>query len=116
MELKNKLTATKPWGKFEQFTLNENTTVKILSADPNSSLSLQYHNQRDEFWRILSGAGEVIIGDEKHVAKTGDEFFIPRKTKHRMMTSDSPIQWLEICFGEFDENDIVRLEDKYDRK
>lgn len=112
---RHRLTVQKPWGKFEQFTLNEKSSVKIISANPQSSLSLQYHNKRDELWRILSGQGEVVIGDEIKPAKAGDEFFIPRKIKHRITTSDSPVEWLEISFGDFDENDIVRLEDKYNR-
>lgn len=115
MQLKNKLTVAKPWGKFEQFTLNEKSSVKIISANPKSALSLQYHHNRDELWRILNGEGEVIIGDETKSAKAGDEFFIPRLAKHRLQTKDSAVEWLEISFGEFDENDIVRLEDKYGR-
>jgi mannose-1-phosphate guanylyltransferase/mannose-1-phosphate guanylyltransferase/mannose-6-phosphate isomerase len=30
-------------------------------------------------------------------------------------TSDSPLVVLELAFGDFDQNDIVRLEDRYGR-
>jgi len=116
MKLKNFEHDDRPWGYYERFTLNEQSTVKIISAKPNQSLSLQYHDKRDEFWKILQGEGRVVIDDKIIEAKTGDEFFIPKKAKHRMETQDSEITWMEISFGEFDEEDIVRLEDKYNRK
>lgn len=112
----DKFTQDKPWGKFEQFAFNEVCTVKILSVNPGEQLSLQYHHHRDEFWRVITGQGEIVLGDKTLPAKTGDEFFIPRETKHRIQTADSAMQVLEISFGKFDEEDIVRLEDKYKRE
>ncbi|MFC1721599.1 phosphomannose isomerase type II C-terminal cupin domain [Patescibacteria group bacterium] len=112
----DKLTQEKPWGKFEQFAHNQTCTVKILLVNPGEQLSLQYHHHRDEFWRVISGTAEIVLGDEILSARAGDEFFIPRGTKHRIQTKDSATEILEISFGEFDEEDIVRLEDKYNRQ
>ena len=89
--------------------------TKIITVKPNSKLSLQYHNHRDEFWRIISGKGKVIVGDKEYNAKTGDTFMIPKKTKHRMITEESEIVFLEIATGKVDEDDIIRLEDAYGR-
>ncbi|MCP3682720.1 MAG: cupin domain-containing protein [bacterium] len=110
-----KYTEKRPWGKFEQFCLNQKCTVKILSVDANQELSLQYHHHREEFWRVVAGEGIIVIGEEDHKAKEGDEFVIPVETKHRIRTEGSSVKIMEISFGEFDENDIVRLEDKYKR-
>ena len=109
------LIVKKPWGQFEQFTHNETTTVKIISINPNGSLSLQYHKNRSEFWRILSGHPIVTIEGKEVGAKPGDEFFVQKLEKHKIETKDGSAQFLEISFGNFDENDIVRLEDKYGR-
>ncbi|MEI7709189.1 MAG: phosphomannose isomerase type II C-terminal cupin domain [bacterium] len=109
------LIVKKPWGQFDQFTHNELTTVKILSVNPNTSLSLQYHNNRNEFWRIISGHPLLTIGEKKISAKSGDEFMIPKKELHRIEATDDAVQILEISFGNFDEEDIVRVEDKYGR-
>lgn len=109
------LTIKKPWGQFEQFTKNENTTVKIHTINPNSSLSLQFHNHRSEFWKIIFGHPMVTIGEEKINAKPGDEFTIEKLEKHRIETGDEQAIMLEICYGDFDEEDIIRLEDKYGR-
>lgn len=105
----------RPWGNFEQFCLNQQATVKIISVNPNSQLSLQYHNYRNEFWRVIEGSGQVVIDDQTLEAKVGDNFFIPKLTKHRIQTTEYPMKILEISYGKFDENDIVRLEDKYQR-
>jgi len=101
----------RPWGNYK---VVEKT--KIITVKPNSRLSLQYHNHRDEFWRIISGEGKVIIGEKEYTSKKGDTFMIPKKTKHRVMTEESEMVFLEIATGIVDEDDIVRLEDDYDRK
>lgn len=112
----NKYSEDRPWGKFEQFCHNEQVTVKIISVKEKSKLSLQYHHKRDEFWRIISGTGKIIIGEETINVKKGDEYFIAKETKHRIMTTNNNLEIMEISFGEFDENDIVRIDDDYNRK
>jgi len=106
----------RPWGRFERLTKNERTTVKIITVKAGEKLSFQYHEQRSEFWRILSGRGKITVGDEITEAKKGDEFHIPIGTKHTAEGSDEEIVFLEIAFGDSDENDIIRLEDKYGRQ
>jgi mannose-6-phosphate isomerase-like protein (cupin superfamily) len=108
-------TEERPWGNFEQFCKNEKVTVKILHVNPNEELSLQFHHNRDEFWRVIEGTGDIVIGNETKAGKKGDEFFIPRETNHTIKAHDSFIKVLEVAFGEFDENDIVRISDKYHR-
>ena len=105
----------RPWGDFERFTLNEKTTVKIVTVKAGEAISLQTHEHRDEFWRIIQGSGTIRIGEEDHPAHTGDTFFSPRHSKHRVEGGPEGLAFLEIAFGEFDENDIDRLEDKYGR-
>lgn len=108
-------TIERPWGDFRQFTHGENTTVKIISIKPNTSLSLQYHKNRSEFWKIVSGHPVVTIGENKVTANPGDEFLVAKLEKHRLEAKDDAVQVLEISYGDFDEEDIVRLEDNYGR-
>lgn len=109
-------TDKRPWGEFRQLTHNTLSTVKILIVKAGEAFSLQYHNKRSEFWKILSGSPEIIIGDVVVNGKVGDEFEIPVKTNHRVHSAvDADTQILEIAYGDFDENDIVRIEDKYGR-
>ncbi len=105
----------RPWGSFEQFTNNELSTVKILDVKSGEKFSLQYHNNRDEFWKVISGNPTLTVGDEEKIGKEGDEFFIPKKTKHRIQANDKDVKVLEISFGNFDENDEIRIDDIYGR-
>jgi mannose-6-phosphate isomerase-like protein (cupin superfamily) len=111
----DKYSEVRPWGSFEQFTHNEVCTVKLINVNPQSELSLQYHNKRSEFWLVISGNPIIVIGEKNIEAQTNDEFFIPRLTKHQIKTNSLPARILEISFGEFDENDIVRIKDRYNR-
>lgn len=108
-------TVEKPWGKFEQFTHDEMSTVKILTVNVGGTLSLQKHKGRTEFWYVISGHPTVTLGDEIVHAKPGDELNIEKEEEHRLDAPTDAVQILEIAHGIFDENDIVRLEDKYGR-
>ena len=106
----------KPWGMFEQFILNKPCTVKILTIKKNGETSLQKHSNRDEFWRVIEGKGKVIVGSSKKIASVGKEFFIKKGKLHQIIGSPQGVKVLEISFGKFDEKDIVRVKDKYNRK
>lgn len=115
VKLKKYLTEKRPWGGFERFTLNEKTTVKILTIKPKQKFSLQYHKNRKEFWKFLDNPAKITLGKKTFKAKKGDEFLVPKKTNHRIEAYSKPVRVLEISFDKFDEKDIVRLEDKYGR-
>jgi len=105
----------RPWGSFLRFTLNENSTVKIITVNPGEAFSLQYHNGREECWHIISGDGTVTVGEEKFPINPGNDFYINSGVNHRVEAGSSAVVFLEIAFGEFQEEDIVRVEDKYGR-
>ncbi|MBX4197746.1 phosphomannose isomerase type II C-terminal cupin domain [Candidatus Parcubacteria bacterium] len=108
-------TETRPWGNFIQFTLNEPSTVKLITVNPGQEFSLQYHHKRRELWRILSGHPIITVGDKVVKGRPGDEIEVPEETNHRIKAEDEAVEILEISLGEFDENDIVRLKDNYGR-
>lgn len=110
----NIISDDRPWGRFERFTLNEASTVKLIYVNAGQRLSLQYHNKRSEFWKVVSGKVIVTLNSDLIVLSKGDSLSIPVTAHHRMEAiQDSVI--MEISFGEFDENDIVRLQDDYNR-
>lgn len=109
------ISVNRPWGHFEQLTHNELSTVKLLYINKGESLSLQYHNKRNEFWKVISGNPFVEIDDLKVSANVGDTFNTKAGSKHRLSSPDNDSIILEISTGDFDEDDIIRLEDKYNR-
>ncbi|MES2088065.1 MAG: phosphomannose isomerase type II C-terminal cupin domain [Patescibacteria group bacterium] len=108
-------TEKRPWGSFTRFTKNEPVTVKIITVNAGQAFSLQSHEHRDEFWKIISGEGTITVGGTKTAVAPGLEYSVLRGTKHHIEASSSPVVFLEISRGEFDEADIVRFEDKYGR-
>jgi len=74
----------RPWGGFVEFTRNKPSSVKIINVSPQQALSLQKHKERDEFWYVLDGKGFVTKGTEQIPAKSGETYWIPRGTNHRI--------------------------------
>lgn len=108
--------SARPWGGFEQFTLNQRTTVKVISVAPGQRLSLQRHRLRGEMWHVLDGPLEVTVGAKTWTAAVGEAIWIPQGETHRAANPGAhQARFLEVAFGHFDEDDIERLEDDYDR-
>ena len=110
-----KYTEKRPWGQFEQFTHNEKSTIKIITINPKQKLSLQYHKKRKEFWRFLDNPAKVTLNKRTIKVKAGTEIKIPKRTLHTVEAFNKPVKFLEIAEGNFDEEDIVRIKDRYGR-
>ena len=107
----------RPWGRFRRLTLNQLSTVKLITVNPGQVLSLQFHNYRDELWVVLTSGLQITVGEKTWQPKPYEEIYIPSKTNHRVEGMGThPSYWFEISLGKFDEEDIVRLADNYGRK
>lgn len=106
-----------PWGHEDVIFRGERVTVKVITVQPSQRLSLQRHKRRDERWTVLSAAGGVLtIGKTNLPAEHGATAVIKRGVLHRMSAlPEGELKVLEVAFGEFDQNDIERLEDDYGR-
>lgn len=105
----------RPWGSFDQFTKNTPSTVKTITVKSGMRLSLQRHQHRAEFWHCISGTGTAEVDGVSHPLSRGIEVFIPVGATHRLTASPEGVTILEIAFGEFDEEDIERIEDDFGR-
>jgi mannose-6-phosphate isomerase len=105
----------RPWGRFRRYAYNETCTVKIIEVEAGERLSLQLHRNRDEMWVVLDDGLEVELDGETTRATSGQEFLVRRGTTHRVAGGEKGGRFLEIAFGEFDEDDIERLDDDYGR-
>lgn len=110
------LVETRPWGAFEQLVCNEQVTVKVITVEPGQRLSLQRHDHRGEMWQVLDGPVDVTLDSRSWAARAGEKVWVPQGAVHRMGNSGTaPARVLEVAFGRFDEDDIHRLEDDYER-
>tara|TARA_A200000113_G_scaffold221432_1_gene233281 strand:- start:43 stop:801 length:759 start_codon:yes stop_codon:yes gene_type:complete len=107
----------RPWGKFENILEEKTYLVKKLTVNPQQKLSLQYHNNRQEFWVVTRGKGKVTISGKEFNADIGSRFFIEKRFIHRIENNhDEPLVLIEVQIGDkISEEDIIRLEDNYVR-
>ena len=107
----------RPWGRF--FVLHDEKSYKIkrIEVDPGCRLSYQYHHKRSETWIIVEGIATVTIDDLVGDYKSGDTVLIPKRAKHRIENKGKKkVVFIEVQTGSyFGEDDIVRLEDDYNR-
>jgi mannose-6-phosphate isomerase-like protein (cupin superfamily) len=122
----NKHTAKKidkPWGYELIYADSDLYAGKILFIRKGESLSLQYHEQKDETLYIQDGVIEFVTMDENGgkegeghpvtlVLKEGDAIHIPPGMRHRLSALKDTVV-LEVSTPFLD--DVVRLEDRYGR-
>jgi mannose-6-phosphate isomerase len=104
----------RPWGHFRRFVQNETVTVKVITVQPGHRLSLQRHEHRGEMWQVLDRPMLVEIDGRIWLAEVDEIVWVPAGSEHRMTNQHGqPSRMLEIAFGDFDEDDIVRIQDDY---
>ena len=107
----------KPWGHEEIFAVTDRYVGKILFVRAGESLSLQYHELKEETLRVLDGEMDLSIGSAVEHLETrrlgeGAVFHVAPRTLHRMVAV-TDCRLLEVSTPELD--DVVRLEDRYGR-
>ena len=108
----------RPWGKYYVLEDEPHYKLKRIEVNAGQRLSYQYHHHRQEFWTIIEGDAVVILDGVENFLKYGESIHIPLGAKHRIenRTSNAVI-FIEVQTGTyFGEDDIVRLDDDYERK
>jgi len=107
----------RPWGKYEVLYDGEDCKVKKITVNPNQKLSYQYHHKRAEVWTVVKGTLTIVLDDEKIFREYGQSVRIPLGAKHRAWNeTDEVVEFIEVQTGTyFGEDDIVRIEDDYNR-
>jgi mannose-6-phosphate isomerase len=113
----------KPWGYEEIWAKTGSYVGKVLVINPGHKLSRQYHNLKEETFRVLTGILTLEIGSKNdpeiytYYLYEGESFHCPPKTVHRMICdptkNSKPIKIVEVSTNHLE--DIIRLEDDYKR-
>jgi mannose-6-phosphate isomerase len=106
----------KPWGYELIWAQTERYVGKILHVNQGESLSLQYHEMKEETLYVVEGELKLTIeydGDRREMPlRKGESFHIPPRLIHRMYAVvDTDVA--EVSTPEL--QDVVRLEDRYGR-
>ncbi|HXA42862.1 MAG TPA: cupin domain-containing protein [Candidatus Solibacter sp.] len=108
----------KPWGYELRFAITDRYLGKVIHVNKGESLSLQYHNQKDETLLVTEGAMNLELARadgviETHHMSEGDCVRIVPGRTHRMVAVED-CEFFEVSSPEID--DVVRLEDRYGRE
>lgn len=108
----------RPWGNYEQLDIGEGYQVKRIIVKPGGELSLQKHECRAENWVVVSGEVEVTIGAAVSTLQANQAAYVEKGQVHRLVNrGDVPAVLIEVQTGDYlGEDDIIRLEDSYNRK
>ena len=111
----------KPWGHELIFAALDGRYVgKVISVQKGHSLSLQFHERKEETISLLSGAALVSYGTDVSLMVTetfapGDTIHLPPGTAHRI-TALQDLVFVECSTADPGwQHDVVRLEDAYGR-
>ena len=109
----------KPWGWELIWALTDVYCGKVLFVRAGQSLSLQFHNEKDESWLVQAGRAKIELGAvgesvlKEEVVGPGAAFHYRPGTVHRVTAlEDTTI--LEVSTPHLD--DVVRLADAYGRE
>ena len=107
----------RPWGSYDVLDAGDGFQVKRLTISPGASVSFQFHHHRAEHWIVVRGTAKVTKGDEVLLLKENESISIPQGMKHRLENpGTTPLEVIEAQMGEYlGEDDIIRLEDNYNR-
>ena len=108
----------RPWGRFFVLHNRPNYKIKRIEVEPSRRLSYQFHNKRSETWVIVSGEATVTLDGNTKKYQVGETVLIPQGSKHRVENQkDLLLVFIEIQTGSyFGEDDIIRIEDDYNRE
>ena len=112
------LTSHRPWGTYTVLEESSRYKIKRIVVKPGKRLSLQKHFHRSEHWVVVSGTAIVRVGDSENVVQENESAYIPIGQPHRLQNPGKvDLILIEVQVGQYlKEDDIVRLEDDYNRK
>ena len=71
-----------------------NTQLVLMTLRPGEEIGRETHEEHDQFIRVESGTGSVILNGEKHRLEDGVAVVIPAGTEHNVVNTskDDPLR------------------------
>lgn len=107
----------RPWGKYDSIDTGERYQVKRLTVKAGEGISLQMHHHRAEHWIVVSGTAQITINGQVRLLGENESVYIPVGAEHCLENPGKiPLELIEVRSGSYlEEDDIVRLADRYGR-
>lgn len=65
----------------------QHTQLVLMSLTPREEIGTEVHETTDQFLRIESGVGKVIMNGEEHELHDGDAIIVPAGTQHNVINT-----------------------------
>jgi mannose-1-phosphate guanylyltransferase/mannose-6-phosphate isomerase len=107
----------RPWGSYQSVDNGDRHQVKRIIVKPGGRLSLQKHHHRSEHWIVVRGAARVTVNELVKTVHENESIYIPIGAVHRLENPGKILlELIEVQTGSyFGEDDIIRIEDDYQR-
>lgn len=107
----------RPWGYYQSIDSGARYQVKHIVVRPGARLSLQKHFHRAEHWIVVKGTAEVTRDNEVLLVHENESIYLPISCVHRLANPGRiDLELIEVQTGSYlGEDDIVRLQDVYNR-
>jgi mannose-1-phosphate guanylyltransferase/mannose-6-phosphate isomerase len=117
-ERENHRRAHRPWGWYEVIDSGDRFQVKRISVNPGQALSLQMHHHRSEHWVVVSGTAKIVKDNGESLLFENESAYVKVGETHRLENPGTiPLEIIEVQSGSYlGEDDIVRFDDRYNRK
>ncbi len=84
----------------------------LMTLQPGEEIGAEVHEDRDQFFRIEGGAGEVLIDSKTHKIEDDDAIIVPAGARHNVRnTGDGPLQFYTL-YGPPEHRDGIVHKDK----
>jgi mannose-1-phosphate guanylyltransferase/mannose-6-phosphate isomerase len=107
----------RPWGSYQSVDNGDRHQVKRIVVKPGGRLSLQKHHHRSEHWIVVRGAARVTVNELVKTVHENESIYIPIGAVHRLENPGKILlELIEVQTGSYlGEDDIIRIEDDYQR-
>lgn len=107
----------RPWGTYEVLAEGPLYKMKKIIVKPKQKLSKQYHYHRSEHWIVVRGTAKVTTDGNECFVHENESTYISKSAVHQLENPGLiPLEIIEIQCGSYlGEDDIIRLEDIYNR-
>jgi mannose-1-phosphate guanylyltransferase / mannose-6-phosphate isomerase len=107
----------RPWGSYQSVDNGDRHQVKRIVVKPGGRLSLQKHHHRSEHWIVVRGTARVTVNELVKIVHENESIYIPIGAIHRLENPGKILlELIEVQTGSYlGEDDIIRIEDDYQR-
>jgi mannose-6-phosphate isomerase-like protein (cupin superfamily) len=76
-----------------------NIQLVLMSIEPGDEIGAEVHDDRDQFFRIEAGEGEITVDDTAYRVKADDAVIVPQGARHNVKSVGSEALKLYTIYG-----------------